>query len=509
MRRTVRFPTVCVILGFLCGSHHLTAWSDPAVGAKETAAGLQAFALDLYQGVALKPNRGNIVVSPYSVAASLALVSAGARGETLAEMHDVLHVTPGECGGTPLLAGFDELTEAIGTWSPDLRWLGLKIENVPGQPPRIVEVADKSPLKAFCKVGETVRRINGRRIADRAELAKALAESTESIDLEFADGRGAIRQVYVPVQPAVPCVRTSSTFWIRKGCSLRPGFSELLTRDGRTKVAWFDPADAERVAQLLNEDLGLAATPKGRQLLKAGDVEGPPPLVVTNATRFTGSWRLRFDEACTDADGKFFGAPGRWKTVPMMHVKSRFAMVRPAPTFRVIELPYRGEKFAMVVALPDAVDGLPSLERTITVASLRAWQDQLDAAREQPAEVRLSMPRFSFEQLLRLSPVLTGLGMVTSFSEAADFSGVTSDASICLSEVLHRAFIAVDERGTDAGGATAVISRSIGVDLGPSLEFRIDRPFMFFIRDRASRAVLFVGRVVDIGADVPSGRRGG
>jgi serpin B len=158
--------------------------------------------------------------------------------------------------------------------------------------------------------------------------------------------------------------------------------------------------------------------------------------------------------------------------------------------YQAVELPYDGRELAMVVLLPRA-------------GEFERFESALDAARVEQIissleyqQVRLAMPKFEFESEFGLGDTLAALGMAQAFSEQADFSGMTGQRDLFISEVVHKAFVSVDENGTEAAAATAVIMRATAA-LAEPVEMTMDRPFIFLIRDLETGAILFVGRVVE------------
>jgi serpin B len=158
--------------------------------------------------------------------------------------------------------------------------------------------------------------------------------------------------------------------------------------------------------------------------------------------------------------------------------------------YQAVELPYDGHELSMVVLLPDAGEFDP-------------FEDALDAGRVDEIvgdlsyrQVALTLPRFEVESDFSLADALAAMGMPDAFSNAADFSGMTGDRDLFISEVVHKAFVSVDEAGTEAAAATAVVMKRLSLPEEP-VEVTVDQPFIFLIRDIQTGAILFVGRVVD------------
>lgn len=220
-------------------------------------------------------------------------------------------------------------------------------------------------------------------------------------------------------------------------------------------------------------------------------------LVLTNAIHFLGTWESAF-EAVRTRDEPFTTAAGGTRTVPLMHRVDRYgyaeAEVDGRP-FQILELPYAEGDLAMVVLLPGKADGLPSLEAGLTGERLDEWLGSLRSR-----QVDVALPRFELRNRPDVVPTLRAMGMLDAFEPGrADFSGISAEP-LAISDVIHEAVVRVDEEGTEAAAATAVVMKTSSVSPSRPPVFRADRPFAFLIRDRASGTILFMGRLADPGA---------
>jgi len=166
-------------------------------------------------------------------------------------------------------------------------------------------------------------------------------------------------------------------------------------------------------------------------------------------------------------------------------------------TFQALELPYAGSEISMVVLLPKATDGLPALEQSFTSGVAGEWIQKLEPV----DKVILTLPRFTMTQEFELSSTLSAMGMAQSFSGAADFSGMTGKPNFSISAAIHKAYIDVNEKGTEAAAATAIVMRATAMRREapepPPVVFRADHPFLFILLDTRSGSMLFLGRVAD------------
>ncbi|MCA1686139.1 MAG: serpin family protein, partial [Planctomycetia bacterium] len=192
-------------------------------------------------------------------------------------------------------------------------------------------------------------------------------------------------------------------------------------------------------------------------------------------------------------DATFHATAGRDVKVPMMAQSGTFRY-HDGSSFRALELPYQGGARSMIVLLPKPDDGLGALEASLTEDNLAGWLKGLVARR-----VDVEMPRFTLTEPMELRETLSAMGMPDAFDPArADFSGMTGRRDLSISAVIHKAFVAVNEAGTEAAAATGVVMTrtSVGAPSDP-IPFRVDHPFVVLIRDRATGSILFLGRVVD------------
>ena len=223
-------------------------------------------------------------------------------------------------------------------------------------------------------------------------------------------------------------------------------------------------------------------------LIPQGVIDALTRLVLTNAIYFNAAWEYPFDKKTT-ADGPFYLLDGGQVSVPMMKQTESFGYTE-GDGYQAVELLYDGGELSMVILLPASED-FEAFEQGLEAQGVSDIISDL-----QPAEVGLTMPKFKFDSEFSLKDTLEGMGMELAFSGAADFSGMTGTPDLCISEVLHKAFVSVYESGTEAAAATAVVMRETAMP-GEPVEVTIDHPFIFLIRDIETGAILFVGRVLN------------
>ena len=242
---------------------------------------------------------------------------------------------------------------------------------------------------------------------------------------------------------------------------------------------------------------------KIRDLIPPGGLDQLTRLLLVNAVWFRGSWLYPF-EAEDTTDEPFYLNAAEQVTAPLMHRDGEGYLYAEVEGNQILELPYVGRRLTMVVMLPKTRDGLPELEAAITTEAIESWLERLRWPRGKGMDVYL--PGFCFTWGTKgMKEALAALGMVVPFEPGkADLSGMNgitppADEALYMSQVYHKAFVGVNEAGTEAAAATGVIAVALGacVDSPPPPVFRADHPFVFLIRDKVSGTILFLGRLVD------------
>ena len=294
----------------------------------------------------------------------------------------------------------------------------------------------------------------------------------------FPDGSGENQDV---------TLRIVNAPFAQRGFALETPYVQALGERfgaGLRLVDYVTAAEAARVA--INGWVAGQTEQRIRELLAQGDVDEMTRLVLVNAIYLKAAWQAPFWEGAT-APAPFTRRDGTTVDVPLMHTSGQFQYVAGAD-WQAVDLPYVGGALSMLVVVPD---DLAVFEKTLDGAALAGIVRGLTSQ-----EVILAMPRFGTESKVELGPVLAALGMPTAFTDAADFSGITREQALQISAVIHQANIDVDEKGTEAAAATAVVIRATSMPAEP-VTLTIDRPFLFALRDMESGAVLFLGRITD------------
>jgi len=283
----------------------------------------------------------------------------------------------------------------------------------------------------------------------------------------------------------------ANSLWGQSGFNFNSEFLDVLALNygaGMRLLNFQENPEAARIT--INDWVSEQTNNKIENLIPPGDIDTLTRLVLTNAIYFKASWEHTFSEDLTE-DNTFTLLNGTQVTVPMMSW-SEGETIRYAEGdgYQAVELPYNGTSMSMLILLP-ALDRFEEFENALTAERVNGIVESIGNQ-----DVILKMPKFRFEASLGLADTLAEMGMPLAFTDQADFSGITQDQSLFISKVLHKAFISVDENGTEAAAATAVIM-SLTAFPAPPITVSIDHPFIFLIRDTNTGAVLFLGRVLD------------
>ena len=227
-----------------------------------------------------------------------------------------------------------------------------------------------------------------------------------------------------------------------------------------------------------------------KDLIPKGSIDFLTRLVLTNAIYFNAAWKLSFQPEAT-TDGPFHLINGGDVTVPMMKQTENFGYAK-SGNYLAVELPYDGDELSMVILINDG-GTFSDFENTLKSPAVKAIIDELKNMR-----VALTMPKFEFESEFGLKATLMGMGMEEPLRDSADFSGMSTQSDLHIDDVVHKAFVSIDEAGTEAAAASAVIVGTTSMPPEP-VTVTLDRPFVFLIRDIETGAILFIGRITNPG----------
>ncbi len=343
--------------------------------------------------------------------------------------------------------------------------------------------------------GETAEQMAG---ALNFELPDERLHSAFNALREELAERGKGREMMVvqpegePVKENIEGFRLSivNALWGQEGYDFLSDYLDLVERyygGGLRTLDFINEPEPSRLE--INNWASEQTEGRIKDLLPPGVINPLTRLILTNAIYFKARWEHEFSEGVTQ-DDTFYLLDGSEVTVLMMHQQTRFAYAE-GDDYQAVRLPYLGGEIAMVVLLPEE-------------GRFKAFEDSLDLGRlnkiignMESREVKLALPKFEFETEYTLNKTLADLGMTDAFNQgAADFSGMTGNQELFISDAIHKAFVSVDEKGTEAAAVTAIAMVASAPPSGP-VDFTANRPFIFLIQDIKTGAILFVGRVLN------------
>ncbi len=285
----------------------------------------------------------------------------------------------------------------------------------------------------------------------------------------------------------------SQTF-VQKGLELAPMFLDILAKNYGADVKVVDFAKAPEPSRIaINEWISSQTQKRIPSLLGTGVVTSATKMVLVNAAYFKAAWESPFKKSTT-LPREFTKADGTVSTVAMMHTSETMRYFEAAGT-QAVELLYDGGEMSMLVIAP-ALNTLDEYEQKLDISILQTLESELSEV-----SVALSMPAFKTESSFELTDALTALGMGAAFGPGADFSGISTEQSLTIDMVLHQGFITVDEQGTEAAAASAVLlapTAALHEPEPPPKIFNVNRPFLFLIRNKPTGAIVFMGRTVTL-----------
>ena len=481
------------------------------------------FAFELYRQLSSESPGENLFFSPYSVSSALAMTAEGARQETAAEMGRVL--------------GFPNVARRIGDDDQLIPWetalihtgmaeLNRKLNGAGGDSAAVAEIRAKITMlrNELKSVRAKVKQLQA---ASQWKLANTERRKEPAIVAKLNAELAKVDQYEI---------RVANALWGEKTYPFDPEYVATIHKHydtgGIFPVDFKNAFEAERLK--INDWIEEQTNDRIQDLLPEGSLDQLTRLVLTNAIYFKGDWSIPFQQENTQ-DRNFTLADGTKQKTPIMHEPQlevgRYGAFNSdgshfntplriragqdpqghyptADGFAIVELPYKGDDLAMVVIAPNDPARLPAIEAQLTQDNLNRWIGHL-----QQRETNVSLPKFKMETDYNLGDAgapgpLQKMGMVRAFIppnpvNGAQFQGLTTSTDpldqLHISKVIHKAFVEVNETGTEAAAATAVMLAEeadlsdLGVPFTPV--FQADRPFVFLIREKSTGSVLFLGRV--------------
>lgn len=325
-----------------------------------------------------------------------------------------------------------------------------------------------------------------------SQMASSLKFDPQDADLHAAMG-AYIKELNASAKPGTLELSVANALWGQKGFSFRDEFTGLNNSHYGAGLNTVDfVKDTEGARRTINTWIEDKTNDKIKNLIPSGALSSDTRLVLTNAVYFLGTWIEQFQKEATKP-APFKLSAGRTVEVPFMYQREKF-MYGEDDSVQVLEMRYKGDRLGMVIVLPKDVEGLEAVESSLSLEKLNELLGGLKRR-----SVKVYLPRFKIESSFSLKRVLAALGMAKAFSMVdADFSGMTDKGPLFISDVIHKTYVDVNEEGTEAAAATAVMME-LAMARPPSepVLFRADHPFLFMIRDYQSGAILFMGRLLE------------
>ena len=296
-------------------------------------------------------------------------------------------------------------------------------------------------------------------------------------------------------------LEVANALWAQDGSHFEPAFISAIGKyfdGGFNSVDFAHHSGASRVK--INKWVEYNTADKIKNLIHESDIDSLTRLILVNAIYFKGDWASKFQKVRTE-NAPFTLTPGRTVTVPMMEQEEHFPFVEEGG-LKMIELGYAGDDLAMIAILPP--NDAEKFGATLTLKKLGELRKRMESQ-----EVDVFLPRFKFETRYQLERWLSAMGAPDAFNMGkADFSGISGKRDFCISHVIHQAMIEVNEEGSEAAAATAIVMAPQGPMMPvPTPTFRADRPFIFMIVHKPTDSILFMGRVSNPPAATPGAAR--
>ncbi|MEA2076473.1 MAG: serpin family protein [Candidatus Marinimicrobia bacterium] len=288
-------------------------------------------------------------------------------------------------------------------------------------------------------------------------------------------------------------INIANAVWVQKQFPLLKGYERTVKKDYRSESRELDFVKApEKSRIIINDWVENKTNDRIQDLIPSGIIDPDTRMILTNAVYFNAEWSNYFNEEMTRKE-PFYLLDGLSKDCDMMYQRHHYQYSKTS-ALEILEIPYKGYDYSMLILLPKQRDGLKDMVKNINVNMLEKHDES-----KRNEDALVYMPKFKLETDYELKPHLAALGMKEAFTDNADFSGMTGKKDLKISSVIHKAFIEVDERKTEAAAATAVVMKltaAVPCMIAP-IEFRADHPFIFIIRHNDSKAIIFMGQLTN------------
>lgn len=281
-----------------------------------------------------------------------------------------------------------------------------------------------------------------------------------------------------------------NNLWLNNGFPLKEGFKQAMQGNLQANFQYVDFSNnKEDAVREINNSIAEQTQQSIRNLLSPKDINAMTKFVVTNALYFKGNWKTKFDQELTASHDFFLSDEDKFVSTLFMTKKMSGHGYYEDHQVQVVELPYEGNRFSMLVILPRDVAGLKRVESSLSYKTYKKWLKNMSKQ-----SVLVTLPKFKLTQKYKMRRYFRNMDCTIPFMDHADFTGMTKQ-QVKLSEVIQKAHIAVDEEGTVASAATAIMGMQKGIEVS-SKYFKADHPFLFLIKDNKTDVILFMGRMM-------------
>jgi serpin B len=349
-----------------------------------------------------------------------------------------------------------------------------------------------SPYSISTALAMTYTGARGNTAKEMAAVLKLPVEAENSASRKkIAAAFGALqKQLQADKETSGYQLNIANALWGQKGYGFLPEFLELNKKYFGSGLNEVDFVKSEEARKTINTWVEQQTKEKIKDLIPSGVLDSMTRLVLTNAIYFKGDWAIQFKEENTK-ETDFHVTSQKTVKVPMMYQKETFEYGE-VDEMQLLQMPYKGDELSMLIILPGTIADLDSVEGKLDSQTLQSNMKQM-----RKCEVEVYLPKFKMTcGTLELKGLLREMGMKDAFSNAADFSGMDGKKDLFISNVMHKAFVEVNEEGTEAAAATGVGMKLLSLPAPPPV-FRADHPFIFFILDNRTNCILFMGRLVN------------
>jgi serpin B len=340
-----------------------------------------------------------------------------------------------------------------------------------------------SPFSASMALGMTLNGAAGTTETDMRGTLGFTGWDQDDVNASFRS----IMELLLSADPAT-VMEIANSIWYRDDFSVLAEFISANQEyfDAEIRPSDFDSPDAPGIVNAWVSEKTHGRIPDIIDRINPATV-----MMLINALYFKGTWHYEFNTANTRDD--FFRFPdGESAACKMMQQKATLSYME-NDAFQAVELPYGNGRFAMTIFLPKPGHSHLDLAASLTIGNWQSWKAQFSSQ-----ELTLQLPKFKVEYEIRLNDVLSGLGMAVAFDPAgADFTSINPEGGLYISLVKQKTFVEVDEKGTEAAAVTVVVIDRTSAG-PPEILMRVDRPFIFLIRETTSDAMLFMGKIVSV-----------